>query len=68
LSAVQDWLRIKRKFEVLIVKDSFFDTTSHYFCRITRLKDGLSRDTKLRKDYDKAMLDGITLAIKLLSY
>ena len=68
LSAVQDWLRIKRKIEVLIVKDSFFDTTSHYFCRITRLKDGLSRDTKLRKDYDKAMLDGITLAIKLLSY
>ena len=68
LSAVQDWLRIKRKFEVLIVKHSFFDTTSHYFCRITRLKDGLSRDTKLRKDYDKAMLDGITLAIKLLSY
>ena len=68
LSAVQDWLRIKRKFEVIMVKDSFFDKTSHYFCRITRLKDGLSRDTNLRNDYDKALLDGITLAVRLLSY
>ena len=31
-------------------------------------EDGLSRDTKLRNDYDKALLDGITLAVRLLSY
>ena len=67
LSAVQDWLRMKRKFEVIIVKDSFFDTLCHYFCRITCMKNGLSRDTKPFKDYDKALADGIRLAIKLLS-
>ena len=65
LSSVQDWLRYKH-YEVLVCKDTFFESKPTYFCRITRMKDGLSRDTQPSRRYDQALLDGIKHAITLL--
>lgn len=65
LSSVQDWLRYKH-YEVLVCKDTFFESKPTYFCRITRMKDGLSRDTKPFRSYDQALLDAIKHAITLL--
>ena len=65
LSAVQDWLRYKH-YEVLVCKDTFFESKPTYFCRITRMKDGLSRDTKPFRSYDQALFDGIKHAIAIL--
>ena len=65
LSAVQDWLRYKH-YEVLVCKDTFFKSKPTYFCRITRMKDGLSRDTKPFRSYDQALFDGIKHAIAIL--
>ena len=67
LSAVQDWLRRKKHFELLVCRDTFFQNTGDYYCRLIRLSDGLSRDTHPRKSYDQALLDGIKQAISLLS-
>ena len=67
LSAVQDWLRRKKHLELLICRDTFFQNTGDYYCRLIRLSDGLSRDTHPRKSYDQALMDGIKQAIALLS-
>ena len=65
LSAVQDWLRRKKHLELLICRDTFFQNTGDYYCRLIRLSDGLSRDTKPRKSYDQALMDGIRLTLAL---
>lgn len=67
LSAVQDWLRRKKHLELLICRDTFFQNTGDYYCRLIRLSDGLSRDTHPRKSYDQALLDGIRQALTILS-
>ena len=67
LSAVQDWLRRKKHLELLICRDTFFQNTGDYYCRLIRLSDGLSRDTHPRKSYDPVLMDGIKQAIALLS-
>jgi hypothetical protein len=66
LSAVQDWLRRKKHLELLICRDTFFQNTGDYYCRLIRLSDGLSRDTHPHKSYDQALMDGIKQAISLL--
>ena len=67
LSIVQDWLRRKKHLELLVCRDTFFQNTGDYYCRLIRLSDGLSRDTHPRKLYDQALMDGIKQAISLLS-
>ena len=67
LSAVQDWLRRKKHLELLVCRDTFFQNTGDYYCRLIRLSDGLSRDTHPRKSHDQALMDGIKQAIALLS-
>ena len=67
LSAVQDWLRRKKHLELLVCRDTFFQNTGDYYCRLIRLSDGLSRDTHPRKSYDQALMEGIKQAIALLS-
>jgi hypothetical protein len=67
LSAVQDWLRRKKHLELLICRETFFQNTGDYYCRLIRLSDGLSRDTHSRKSYDQALIDGIKQALSLLS-
>ena len=67
LSVVQDWLRRKKHLELLVCRDTFFQNTGDYYCRLIRLSDGLSRDTHPRKSYDQALMDGIKQAIALLS-
>ena len=67
LSVVQDWLRRKKHLELLVCRDTFFQNTGDYYCRLIRLSDGLSRDTPPRKSYDQALMDGIKQAIALLS-
>ena len=67
LSAVQDWLRRKKHHELLVCRDTFFQNTGDYYCRLIRLSDGLNRDTHPRKSYDQALMDGIKQAIALLS-
>ena len=67
LSAVQDWLRRKKHLELLVSRDTFFQNTGDYYCRLIRLSDGLSRDTHPRKSYDQALMDGIKQALALLS-
>ena len=42
LSAVQDWLRRKKHLELLICRDTFFQNTGDYYCRLIRLSDGLN--------------------------
>ena len=67
LLAVQDWLRRKKHLELLICRDTFFQNTGDYYCRLIRLSDGLSRDTQPRKSYDQALVDGIKQALTILS-
>ena len=67
LSAVQDWLRRKKHLELLICRDTCFQNTGDYYCRLIRLSDGLSRDTKPRKSYDQVLMDGIRLTLALFN-
>ena len=36
LSAVQDWLRRKKHLELLVCRDTFFQNTGDYYCRLIR--------------------------------
>ena len=67
ISTVQDWLRRKKRLELLVCRDTFFQNIGDYYCRLIRLSDGLSRDTRPRKSYDQALMDGIKQALTLLS-
>lgn len=67
LSAVQDWLRRKKHLELLICRETFFQNTGDYYCRLIRLSDGLSRDTQPCKSYNQALMDGIKQALTILS-
>ena len=67
LSAVQDWLRRKKHLELLICRETFFQNTGEYYCRLIRLSDGLSRDTQPCKSYNQALMDGIKQALTILS-
>lgn len=66
LTEVQEWLRQRKRHMLLVQYDSFFGGKGTYFCRIVRLKDGLSRDTRQRKTYDAALHDGIRQTAKML--
>ena len=66
LLVVQDWLRRKKHLELLVCRDTFFQNTGDYYCRLIRLFDGLSRDTHPRKSYDQTLMDGIKQALALL--
>ena len=41
MSAVQDWLRRKKRLELLVCRDTFFQNMGDYYCRLIRLSDGL---------------------------
>ena len=58
---------LSKHLELLVCRDTFFQNTGDYYCRLIRLSDGLSRDTHPRKSYDQALMDGIKQAIALLS-
>ena len=67
LTAVQEWLRRKKHYEILVSRDTFFQDAGRYYCRIIRLSDNLSRDTKPRKTYEQALEDGIRQTIIILT-
>ena len=67
LTAVQEWLRRKKHYEILVSRDTFFQDAGRYYCRIIRLSDNLSRDTKPRKTYEQSLEDGIRQVINILT-
>lgn len=67
LSAVQEWLRRKKHYEILVYRDSFFQDAGRYYCRIIRLIDNLCRETKPRRTYEQALSDGIKQIINILN-
>lgn len=67
LSAVQEWLRRKKHYEILVCRDYFFQDAGRYYCRIIRLIDNLCRETKPHRTYEQALSDGIKQIINILN-
>ena len=66
LWTVQEWLRMKKHMMLLVQYDSFFGGKGSYYCRIVRMKDGLSRDTKPFRTYEQALAEGIRQAVAII--
>ena len=66
LALAQQWLREKKRFDVLVDREYFYGKVGHYFAKIIRLKDGAISETGKYRSYDKALESGILKALRML--
>ena len=66
LIIAQQWLREKKRFEVLVDREYFCGKVGPYFAKIIRLKDGAISETGKCRSYDKALEKGIFKALRML--
>lgn len=66
LSQAQQWLREKKRFDVLVYRDYFCGKVGKYYATIIRLRDGALSETRRFRSYEKALEAGIVKALKTL--
>lgn len=66
LSLAQQWLREKKRFDVLVYRDYFCGKVGKYYATIIRLRDGALSETRRFRSYEKALEAGIVKALKTL--
>ncbi len=67
LQEVQVWLSMKRRMDVLVYREIFFDQTGGYYAIVIRRKDNMTRETRKFGSYHLALEAGIKTAVMLLS-
>ena len=66
LALAQDWIREKKRFDVLVDREYFLGRVGKYYARIIRLKDGAMSETPKYRTYEKAVEAGILRALKAM--
>lgn len=66
LAMAQMWLREKKRYDVLVDRESFFGTVGKYYAKIIRLKDGAVSQTGKYRTFDKALESGIMKALRTM--
>ena len=66
LALAQQWLREKKRFDVLVDREYFLGKLGKYYARIYRLSDGAMGETPKYRSYDKALEAGIIRALRAM--
>ena len=66
LSQAQQWLREKKRYDVLVGRDYFCGKVGKYYATIIRLKDGALTETRRFRSYEIALEAGIVKALKTM--
>ena len=64
LSVAQQWLRDKKRFDVLVDREYFCGKVGKYYAKIIRLRDGVMSATGQYRSYDRALEAGILKALR----
>ncbi len=64
LALAQQWLREKKRFDVLVEREYFLGKVGKYYAHIYRLRDGAMSETPRYRSYEKALEAGIIRALK----
>ena len=66
LSQAQQWIREKKRYDVLVSRDYFCGKVGKYYATIIRLRDGALSETRRFRSYEKALEAGLVKALKTL--
>ena len=66
LALAQQWLREKKRYDMLVDRDYLFGKVGKYFAKIIRLKDGAISETAHCRSYEKALEHGIKKALRTM--
>ena len=66
LALAQQWLREKKRFDVLVDREYFLGKVGKYYARIYRLSDGAMGETPKYRTYEKALEAGIIRALRAM--
>ena len=66
LAQAQQWLREKKRYDVLVNRDYFCGKVGKYYAIIIRLRDGALSETRRFRSYEKALEAGILKALKTM--
>ena len=66
LQEIQVWLGRRKRIDVLVYRDVFFDQIGGYYAVVIRRKDGLIRESKRVVSSNLALEAGIKAAVRLL--
>jgi len=66
LALAQQWLREKKRFDVLVEREYFLGKIGKYYARIYRLSDGAMSETPQYRSYEKALEAGIVRALRAM--
>lgn len=66
LQEIQAWLSRRKRMDVLVYRDVFFDKVGDYYAVVIRRKDGLTRESKRVVSSNLALEAGIRTAVSLL--
>lgn len=66
LPLAQQWLREKKRYDVLVDRDYLFGKVGKYFAKIIRLKDGAISESGHYRSYEKALEEGIKKALRTM--
>ena len=66
LPLAQQWLREKKRFDVLVDRDYLFGRVGKYFAKVIRLRDGAISEGGHYRSYEKALEQGIVKALRTM--
>ncbi len=66
LALAQTWLREKKRYDVLVDRESFFGNVGKYYAKIIRLKDGAVSQTGKYRTFEMALESGIVKALRTM--
>ena len=66
LQEIQAWLSRRKRIDVLVYRDVFFNQVGGYYAVVIRRKDGLIRESKRVVSSNLALEAGIKAAVRLL--
>lgn len=66
LQEIQVWLSRRKRIDVLVYRDVFFNQVGGYYAVVIRRKDGLIRESKRVVSSNLALEAGIKTAVSLL--
>ena len=67
LQEVQQWIGRRKRLDVLVYREVFFNEVGKFYAVIINRKDGMMRETAKCPTYNQALESGLKVAINLLT-
>lgn len=67
LQEVQQWIGRRKRLDILVYREVFFNEVGKFYAVIINRKDGMMRETAKCPTYNQALESGLKVAINLLT-